>query len=89
MATTFDAWLRQLAASGRRIPDGTLTIDRGLPFSWSFTVTGDWSGATIAASLRLGPDVAGDALEDFTASNDGYDAISGKTGFSEPPVKAV
>lgn len=82
MSTTFDAWLRQLAASGRRIPDGTITIDRSLPFSWSFTVTGDWTGATVASSLRLDPDAAGATLEDFAAVNDGYDAVSGKTGFT-------
>lgn len=82
MATTFDAWLRQLAASGRRIPDGTLTIDRGLLFAWTFTVTGDWTGATVAASLRLDPDAAGATLEDFATSNDGYDPDSGKTGFT-------
>lgn len=88
MKAPFEPWLRQLAASGRRIPDGTITIDRGMPFNWPFTITGDWTGATVKASLRQEPDAAGAVVIDLTASNDGYDAGSNKTGFTLSLTKA-
>lgn len=88
MAAPFEPWLRQLAASGRRIPDGTITIDRGAPFNWTFTVTGDWTGAAVKAALRLEPDAAGAVLVALTATNDGYDAGSGKTRFTLSLTKA-
>lgn len=73
MATSFDAWLRALTASGRRIPDGRITIDRGLPFFWGFTLGGDWTGATLACSLRLEPDTPGSTLFDFTCATLPFD----------------
>ncbi|MGX7926450.1 hypothetical protein ACWPMX_07740 [Tsuneonella sp. HG094] len=79
--TTFEEWLRQLRAAGKLAPNG-INIDRGLPFAWTFALGGDWTGATIASSLRLDPDAAGATVEDFTCSNDGYDADADATEFT-------
>lgn len=79
--TTFDEWLRQLRAAGKLAPNG-INIDRGLPFAWTFALGGDWTGATIASSLRLAPDTGGVTIEDFAASNDGYDAGADATEFT-------
>jgi hypothetical protein len=81
MSTTFDDWLRQLAAAGKLARSG-IAIDRGLPFAWTFALGGDWTGATIASSLRLAPDAEGDAVEDFTCPNDGYSADLDATEFT-------
>lgn len=78
--TTFDPWLRQLAAAGRLAPEG-LTIDRGLPFVWRFALAGDWTGADVVSSLRAEPD--GFALvATFATANQGYASATGRTTFS-------
>lgn len=79
--TTFEEWLRQLAKAGKLVTDG-ITIDRGLPFTWTFALDGNWTGAVITSSLRLEPDTSGSTLVDFTAVNDGYDAVSEMTEFT-------
>ncbi len=66
MNTTFDPWLRQLAAAGKG--PAALHIDRGLPFSARFVLNAPFPGATVSASLKLRPDAAGAALAAFTAS---------------------
>lgn len=76
MATEFDAWLRQLTVAGMRIPDGRLTINRGLPFYWGFTMGGDWTGAVLVSSLRLTPDAADPVVADFTCETLAYDPTS-------------
>lgn len=73
MATPFDNWLRALTAAGRRIPDGRILIDRGLPFWWGFTLGGDWTGAVLNVSLRLEPDTPGATLLDLTCATLAYD----------------
>lgn len=82
MSTTFDAWLRQMTISGRRIPDGRIQIDRGLPFYWGFTLGGDWTGAALACSLRLEPDAPGDTVEDMTCEVLAYDDVDEVTPFT-------
>lgn len=79
MATSFDAWLRQLAAAGKRAPD--INIDRGVPFTYTFALVGDWTGAAIESALRAQPD-AGAPVETFTTANGGYDADAGHTLFT-------
>ena len=76
MSTTFDEWLRQLAAAGKGPVN--INIDRGLPFEWSFALAGDWTGATVASSLRLYPDAAGSTVEDFTVSSPSVDGEAGE-----------
>lgn len=77
--TTFDEWLRQLRAAGKLAPNG-INIDRGVPFTWTFALGGDWTGATIASSLRLAPDANGATVANFTVSNDGV--VGGATEFT-------
>lgn len=71
MTTTFDDWLRQLAAAGK---GGVCLgrIDRGLPLSLTLAFGADWSADDFAASLRLEPDATGDALAEFTVSVGSY-----------------
>lgn len=66
MNTTFDPWLRQLAAAGKG--PAALHIDRGLPWSARFVINAPFPGATISGALKVGPDAAGAALATFTAS---------------------
>lgn len=79
MTTTFEPWLRQLAAAGKRAAD--LNIDRGLPVNYSFALVGDWTGATVESALRAQPD-AGAVVETFAAANNGYDADNDATIFT-------
>lgn len=78
--TTFDEWLRQLRAAGKLAPNG-INIDRGMPFAWTFALGGNWTGATIASSLRLAPE-AEPVVANFTAANEGYDAGADATTFT-------
>ena len=66
MTTTFEPWLRALEGAGKG--PFTCTIFRGQPFAFSWTVTGDYTGATYKGSLRLQPDAAGATLVDFTTA---------------------
>lgn len=79
--TTFDDWLRQLRAAGKLAPNG-INIDRGLPFTWTFALGGNWTGANVASSLRLDPDGTGSIVEDFATSNNGYNAGLNATEFT-------
>ncbi|WP_103730188.1 hypothetical protein [Novosphingobium sp. HII-3] len=66
MTTQFDEWLLAL----RRARQGpvSINIDRSLPFLWRFALSGDWTGATIKASLRAAPDIDDPYLADFAVS---------------------
>ena len=67
MATPFDEWLRQLAASGKggfTLPAAT----RGRKYSFGFQATADFTGATLRGEVRLAPDAGGAALATFTCS---------------------
>ena len=85
MSTTFDTWLQQLAAAGKGgsalsavdIPPAT----RGVAWSLPIALQGDWTGATIAASIRATPD-AGSALATLTIGSASYDAGSGFTNWT-------
>lgn len=81
MKTTFDDWLRQLAATGRANPARSVTIDRGLPFTWPLALAGDWSSATLASSLRSDPDAGGAPVASLSASAGSYDENAGLTTF--------
>lgn len=82
MFTPFPDWLQQLSRAGKRIPDGSITIDRGLPFKWPFALEGDWSEATVAASLRLYPDAAGAPLAALDVTGTSFDSSSNLTTFA-------
>lgn len=80
--TPFEPWLRQLAATGQRVPDALCPqIDRGLQCLYRFTLEGNWASATVHSSLRLDPDASGATIVDFTCVNEGYDAAAGMTTF--------
>lgn len=81
MATTFDAWLRALAAAGKgRLPPLGINIDRGLPFEETLVFGGEWAGAALSASLRVEPDAPGSTIADFTVS--APVVYGGYTGFT-------
>lgn len=80
MATTFDTWLAALAAAGKRADD--INIDRGLPFSYTFAVEGDWTGATVESDLRVQPDAGTVLSPSFTASSASYHAGTDLTSFT-------
>lgn len=63
--STFDAWVRQLAAT-RKGP-APMQIDRGLPFSARFVIGAPMAGS-VSAAIRLAPDAGGAVLVAFTAS---------------------
>lgn len=77
MPTTFDTWLRELAAAGKGgsalssvdIPPAT----RGMAWSMPILLQGDWTGGTMAASIRSEPDAAS-VLVTLTVSSASYDS---------------
>jgi len=78
MASTFEAWLRQLAAA--RQGPVAMQIDRGVAFRTRLVVGAPLSGAVLAGSLRLAPDAGGAVLASFTC---GAAEIDGDyTGFA-------
>ena len=77
--TTFDQWLAALAAAGKRAAD--INIDRGIAFSYTFAIEGDWTGATVESDLREHPDT-GSVLESMTASAASYSAGTDLTSFT-------
>lgn len=82
MSTTFDDWLKQLAAAGKGGTSLSTTdlppATRGLAWSLPILLQGDWTGATIAAAIRAAPDAAS-ALATVTVSSASY---SSSTGFT-------
>jgi len=80
MKTQFDDWLAQLRRAGKG--PVSINIDRGLPYSWSFTLRGNFTGSVLASSLRLSPDAGGATLVDFTAASPVYLSSEGETLFN-------
>jgi hypothetical protein len=82
MQTAFDDWLQQLAAAGKggaSLTDSEVpTATRGLAFTYPIVMAGDWTGGTIAASIRATPDAA-TALVTLTVSSASYDSVTGYT----------
>ena len=61
-----DEWLRQLAAANKRGPD--LRAALHAPFSVTFLLPGDFTGAAVDAQLRLYPESDGAPRVTFTDS---------------------
>ena len=66
MTTTFDDWLRALAAGGKG-PISLTGAMRGLAWSAPVELAGDWTGAVLTGAMRSMPDAAS-VLADFTVS---------------------
>jgi hypothetical protein len=62
----FDDWLRWLK-SAKKGPV-TLSATRGRAFGATIILNADYTGATLAGQIRLGPDANGAPLESFTCS---------------------
>lgn len=63
MTTTFEPWLRQMAAAGKG--PAAIHIDRGLPFRSRFVLNAPFPGAVISGSLLLRPDAPTAPLATF------------------------
>lgn len=68
MATTFDAWLAACAAAGKGGARLIFTAIRGQQYQAVVDLSGDWTGATMAAYVRQRPDADGDPLVDFAVT---------------------
>jgi hypothetical protein len=82
MDTTFEDWLRQLAAAGK----GPAPIDdmvRGKPWQAGINLPGDWTGATLTGQIRVSPDASGAVLASFTVGALTYDPTGGTSGIGE------
>jgi hypothetical protein len=82
MATTFDDWLRALAAAGK---GGSLlsTTDlppatRGLAWSLPIQIQGDYSAATLVGAIRATPDAAS-ALATVAIASPAYNSSTNYT----------
>lgn len=64
--TTFDPWLRALAAAGKG--PVTLREERTRKLEAAFILAGDWTGATLRGAVRLSPDAAGAVLASFAVT---------------------
>lgn len=65
--TPFDGWLSQLAGSGK----GGFTLpaaSRTRKYTVGVQIPGDFTGATMRAEVRAGPDAGGSALASFTVT---------------------
>lgn len=81
MATTFDTWLQTLQAGGKGGASVSLKLaTRGLSWEDVIEISGDWSDATIAGSIRAAPDAAS-ALATVTVGSGSYDAGDDVTTF--------
>ena len=64
MKSRWDAWLRELARSGK----GGVTLDaasRGRTYVLTINLPGDYTAATLAGRVRSSPDAPGDPLATF------------------------
>lgn len=85
MNTTFDTWLRELAAAGKG-GSALTTLDippatRGDAWSMPVQIEGDYSAETLTATIRSAPD-AGSALATVTISAASYDSGTGFTSWT-------
>ncbi len=67
MTTSFDEWLRQLAAGGK----GGFVLSpatRGRVYNFAFRAAADFTGATMRAQVRAAPDAAGSPLATFAVT---------------------
>lgn len=80
--SSFDDWLRALAAAGKggaSVSDTEMpAATRGLAWSIPIVLPGDWTGAAIVGAIRSTPD-ASTALVDFAMTGPTYDAGAGTT----------
>lgn len=77
--TTFDAWLAECQADGKGGPEWRWRGLRGTAGSWAVVLDGDWTGATMRAILRVGPDAVGDPTETFAVAGPVVTTLAGET----------
>lgn len=78
MTGKWDAWLREM----QRAKKGGIRLKRvfrGLAFSHTISIPGDFSAATFRGQVRLSPDTTGTPLAEFTFSTPTYDVDTGRT----------
>lgn len=69
-STHFDRWLEALRAAGKG-PVNLPAASRGLAYSTTFSLPGDWTGATARAEIRAEPG-SGTVLAEFSKTNEGF-----------------
>jgi len=80
-STTFDPWLDELRAKQKFVSiDEVPLAVRGEAWNWNLQLEGDWSGATLEATVRSAPDSAS-VLATVTVGSETYDAVDNLTSF--------
>jgi hypothetical protein len=85
MATDFDNWLRELAQAGKG-GSALSSVDipaavRGEAWAWPIFLEGNWTSATMEATIRSAPDAAS-VLATVSIGSASYDSGTGFTSWA-------